>query len=649
MRILFSTERAQTKPETMTQQSAPSSRLAAALAHVGYGSAAERGGGGGSGEGSSSRSSSANRDANPSNHSSLPASRASSEIPPASMSVSSGSLAPGASTSAFAPRSLRDPPPMPPSPSSISQSDDNDEDEEEEDEEEEEDFEDLHSSSIAFGGQPARLYANGDGRRAESSTNGGRGREVVDTTAASPSRGKGKAMDQDAGLEYSPESTIDRRNTITSRNGVYPLAGVTASGSRTSLLLRPSNGGPLTPGPGDSTTYAHFDTDDAQQAGLPLAQDEPASVQEACLLPFNPAAADSLPHEIMLHIFKYTLHSPSDLRRCILVCKSWCLSGVELLWHRPAFYKASSLYKMVHTLSLPNQSFEYATFIRRLNFSVLGDELDNATFQRMASCVRLERLTLTGCSQLTDAHLAKVVEKTKQLVAIDLTDVVHVGDETIRRLAAGCSRLHGINLTRCANVSSAAIAELGRNCKMLRRVKLCEGGEIGDDAVGALAENCPLLLEIDLAGCSKVTDESMAKLWTHSSQIREFRLSQCTALTDAGFPNPLSGKRRRDAVLSNGIVRAPLVPDRALDQRDAADLHSLPGAIPLRSFDHLRVLDLTNCAHITDHAIEGIINNAPKIRNLVLAKCSLLTDETIYSISSLGKNLHYLHLGRVDR
>lgn len=70
---------------------------------------------------------------------------------------------------------------------------------------------------------------------------------------------------------------------------------------------------------------------------------------------------------------------------------------------------------------------------------------------------------------------------------------------------------------------------------------------------------------------------------------------------------------------------------------------------PSRMFDHLRILDLTNCSTISDAAIEGIVSNVPRIRNLILAKCTRLTNESAYSIARLGKNLHYLHLGHVSK
>jgi F-box and leucine-rich repeat protein GRR1 len=43
--------------------------------------------------------------------------------------------------------------------------------------------------------------------------------------------------------------------------------------------------------------------------------------------------------------------------------------------------------------------------------------------------------------------------------------------------------------------------------------------------------------------------------------------------------------------------------------------------------------------------VEKIIDVAPRLRNLVFAKCRNLTDATIYQIARLEKNLHYLHLG----
>jgi len=168
---------------------------------------------------------------------------------------------------------------------------------------------------------------------------------------------------------------------------------------------------------------------------------------------------------------------------------------------------------------------------------------------------------------------------------------------------------------------------LGDNCPLLRRVKLSGLTLVTDVGVSAIVENSPLLLELDLHQCENITDLSVRKVWKHSVLIREIRLSMCTNLTDLAFP----------AV--NTVV----------NPFPSTDTSTLPPLHITRTFEQLRLLDLTFCARITDDAVEGIVAHAPKIRNLVLAKCSQLTDRSANAICGLGKHLHYLHLGHASR
>ena len=70
---------------------------------------------------------------------------------------------------------------------------------------------------------------------------------------------------------------------------------------------------------------------------------------------------------------------------------------------------------------------------------------------------------------------------------------------------------------------------------------------------------------------------------------------------------------------------------------------------PNRTYEHLRILDLSNSTAVTDRAIEKIIEVAPRLRNLVLQKCRNLTDAAVYAISLLGRNLHFLHMGHCSQ
>ncbi|ETS62482.1 hypothetical protein PaG_03106 [Moesziomyces aphidis] len=383
--------------------------------------------------------------------------------------------------------------------------------------------------------------------------------------------------------------------------------------------------------------------------------------------------ASNLPHEILLHIFKYLVLYPPDLLSCLLVCKSWCLNGVELLWHRPALYKISSLFKLVGVIRKPEQLFPYADFVRRLNFTLLANQLEDQLFLMMAACTRLERLTLAGCSNITDATLVKVFQCTPHLVAIDLTDVADITDATLLTLAANCPKAQGVNLTGCKKITSHGVAQLATACRLLRRVKLCGCDNIDDEALMALTQHCPALLEVDLIHCPKVSDRSMREVWMRSFQMRELRLSHCTELTDNAFPSargttgvPMLGTSH-SAGSRSAMVASAYAPDSAPTSRgvspgadgrrgDAgltrtltAPSMSIAGDLAHgRLFDHLRILDLTSCLSISDDAVEGIVANVPRLKNLALTKCTRLTDEALYSIAKLGKNLHYLHLGHVS-
>ena len=126
-----------------------------------------------------------------------------------------------------------------------------------------------------------------------------------------------------------------------------------------------------------------------------------------------------------------------------------------------------------------------------------------------------------------------------------------------------------------------------------------------DSAVLSFATNCLNILEIDLHQCRNVGNDSITALLEYGQSLRELRLANCELISDGAFTN-------------------------------------LP---PQMTFDHLRILDLTSCARLTDRAVEKIIDAAPRLRNIVFAKCRNLTDAAVLAIGKLGKNLHYLHLG----
>ncbi|KAE9410162.1 RNI-like protein [Gymnopus androsaceus JB14] len=329
-----------------------------------------------------------------------------------------------------------------------------------------------------------------------------------------------------------------------------------------------------------------------------------------------------LPPELLIHILKH-IHSSRDLSNSIQVCRTWCECSVELLWHKPNLNKYAIVEKMARLLATPDQTFTYASFIRRLNFLAVSRELRDDIFCNFAKCDRLERLTLVNCKELSEEAITATLPSFPSLVAVDLTGVLNTSDEAIIGLASAAKRLQGINLTGCKHVSDGGLSGLE---------------DLTDEPLRILAKSCPLLLEIELTNCRLVTDAAIRDVWTYSTHMREMRLSQCSELTDTAFPAPI----RRDM---KNVSEASVNPFA----NSAANSTDLPPLIINRTFEHLRMLDLTACSKVTDDAIEGIVSHAPKIRNLVLSKCGLLTDRSVESVCKLGRHLHYLHLGHTSK
>ncbi|KAF8341464.1 uncharacterized protein EI90DRAFT_2989251 [Cantharellus anzutake] len=369
---------------------------------------------------------------------------------------------------------------------------------------------------------------------------------------------------------------------------------------------------------------------------------------DVVVLPSSPRPANGrsnianyLPYEILIQIFR-KLTNKEDQHSVLLVSRTWCQCSVELLWHKLSVSSLQSLLKMMHIITRKDQTFAYATFIRRLNFSAHSTGMTDEIFVRLAPCVRLERLTLSGCSLLTDSSLTAVFSACFGLVAVDLSGVTEVTDASIKALANTTVKLQGINLSKCKLITDEGVLAVARCAPMLRRIKLHGLVLITDISVSAIATSCPLLLEIDLSNCTKLTDLCIRDIWKNQHHLRELQLANITNLTDDAFPSPPPSVPGR----SNNSVN-PFPNSSRIDLSTASGSEEMPPLYLSYPFDHLRILDMTSCAQITDAGIEGILSNCPKIRHIVLAKCTLLTDESLASLGKLAKNLHYIHLGHV--
>ncbi|KAF2197431.1 RNI-like protein [Delitschia confertaspora ATCC 74209] len=314
-----------------------------------------------------------------------------------------------------------------------------------------------------------------------------------------------------------------------------------------------------------------------------------------------------LPAELMISIFS-KLSSSGDLKNCMLVSKEWARNSVGLLWHRPQTNKWGGLKNVISTVRKVDGFFDYATLVKRLNLSALGNEVSDGTLQPLSLCKRVERLTLTGCTKLSDLSLTAMLKDNHSLLALDITGLESVTDKTMQILAENCVRLQGLNITNCKKITDESLEVVAQRCRHVKRLKFNGCSQLTDKSILAFAMNCRYLLEIDLHDCKLLEDESITTLIAEGPHLRELRLAHCHRLTD------------------NAFIR-----------------------LPNTTYDSLRILDLTDCIELQDWGIQKAVHAAPRLRNLVLAKCRNLTDRAVLAITHLGKNLHYIHLGHCSR
>jgi F-box and leucine-rich repeat protein GRR1 len=178
----------------------------------------------------------------------------------------------------------------------------------------------------------------------------------------------------------------------------------------------------------------------------------------------------ALPPELIIAIFT-KLNSTSDLLNCMLVSKTWAMNSVAILWHRPLCNTWKNLHNVVASVRKSDGFFQYYELVRRLNLSGLHEKISDGTVQPFAQCKRIERLTLTNCSKLTDQGVSGLLEGNKHLQALDVSDLDSLTDHTLFTVAKDCPRLQGLNITGCHKVTDESLMEISRRCRQIKRVR----------------------------------------------------------------------------------------------------------------------------------------------------------------------------------
>jgi len=83
---------------------------------------------------------------------------------------------------------------------------------------------------------------------------------------------------------------------------------------------------------------------------------------------------------------------------------------------------------------------------------------------------RIERLTLTNCTTLTDLSLTAMLKDNRSLLALDVTGLDSITNKTMQALAQNAVQLQGLSITNCKKITDESLEAVARACRHLKMV-----------------------------------------------------------------------------------------------------------------------------------------------------------------------------------
>ncbi|KAI9993689.1 hypothetical protein PInf_015986 [Phytophthora infestans] len=209
----------------------------------------------------------------------------------------------------------------------------------------------------------------------------------------------------------------------------------------------------------------------------------------------------------------------------------------------------------------------------------------------------LQEFAIAGAVRITDAALRVVSEYCTHLERLDLSTLSNVrgagnrdfGLEGLRAIASKCSELRDLNLSGCFQLQERALVAIGASCCELRKLSLQACYDVTLVAVTAVLRGCQKLTKLDLSGVRRCDDRMLRAVAKYGSSITQLVVAGCDRVGDIGL--------------------------RYLATRA----------------DQLELLDLTGCRLVSDAGLNALCDafQRPKLAHLILADCSLITQDPI--------------------
>ena len=238
---------------------------------------------------------------------------------------------------------------------------------------------------------------------------------------------------------------------------------------------------------------------------------------------------------------------------------------------------------------------------------------------------------MAGCGKITDAPIEVLVQNSKYLLELDLTNCVPITGSFLPGAPAKTTSA----ITRRMSIDSASAKLL----PALRELRL--GGCMSLDTrifIPAFAsQEWQSLRILDLTQCARLQDSDLETIVSQAPRLRNLVLYKCVSITNRGILSLVAlGKYLHYLHLGHCTE----ITDKAVIQL-------------ARHCTRLRYLDLASCLRITDVSCLELGIHLDKLKRIGLVKCVNITDSGIISLvrgkANICNALERIHLSYCTR
>jgi hypothetical protein len=237
-------------------------------------------------------------------------------------------------------------------------------------------------------------------------------------------------------------------------------------------------------------------------------------------------------------------------------------------------------------------------------------------------CQYLERLSVFGCTQVTDVGVSAIARHCSLLHDWSLRGCTSVTGSSLSLISSG-SQLRSLNVGGCFRISGASITNVVRQCNQLQRLNL-HAIKMTDDDIDAITRVlCNTLVSIHVSssnpygGSSLLSDVTLQHL-SRCRYLGSINLQGASRITDGGLSFLLSSCNLLERIDVTGCTR--------LSDRGLAKLVRCP---------LLTQVSMAMCNALTDDVFTTIITSLPSLTHIDVHQCSQLSTSSLVSMSSL--------------